>query len=247
MGHEDNGHRSETGGSGDGVERLFMPSEVRVVDPTAAELRALRDMGFEDEADDTPGVVEGLAIPYGVRSQLLGRGSWSFYETVMPGAATASLAERADRKYLVEHDSRSLLGRTKNGMLTVTEDASGVRVRNVLPPTNLGRDTAQLVKRGDYDGHSFGFYTQEDRWTHFDPDDERPDERELVEIDPFEFTVTSDAAYTQTTIGLEAAERSLMRSMEARGADPGRVRALRARLLLAEHGVGHGATEGGGR
>jgi uncharacterized protein len=80
-----------------------------------------------------------------------------FVERIAPGAFIRSLKARNDIKILWNHDAGSVLGSTRAGTLKLTEDARGLRVEASLPNTTVGRDAAELLKRGDIDSMSFGF------------------------------------------------------------------------------------------
>jgi HK97 family phage prohead protease len=51
----------------------------------------------------------------------------------------------------------AVLGSTRAGTLTLTEDERGLRVSATLPNTSYGRDAKELVARGDVSAFSFGF------------------------------------------------------------------------------------------
>lgn len=80
-----------------------------------------------------------------------------FIERIAPGAFKRSLRSRNDIKLLWNHDSSMVLGSTRAGTLTLTEDEYGLRVSAVLPDTQAGRDAKVLISRGDVTGFSFGF------------------------------------------------------------------------------------------
>jgi HK97 family phage prohead protease len=80
-----------------------------------------------------------------------------FTETIKPGAFRASLKARNDIKLLWNHDTGAVMGSTRAGTLTLTEDERGLRVSATLPDTTYGRDARELVRRGDVTGFSFGF------------------------------------------------------------------------------------------
>ncbi len=50
----------------------------------------------------------------------------SFRERIAPGAFAASLDSGRDILALVDHDPKSLLGRTRSGTLTLREDDDGL-------------------------------------------------------------------------------------------------------------------------
>ena len=80
-----------------------------------------------------------------------------FIERIAPGAFKRSLKSRNDVKLLWNHDSSMVLGSTRAGTLTLTEDAHGLKVDATLPDTSAGRDARVLIQRGDVTGFSFGF------------------------------------------------------------------------------------------
>lgn len=60
-----------------------------------------------------------------------------------------------DTVALVGHDMNQVLGRTSSGTLKLSADQKGLAFELQLPDTQLGRDTRELVKRGDLNGMSF--------------------------------------------------------------------------------------------
>jgi HK97 family phage prohead protease len=117
--------------------------ETRIVEVTEFEVR-----------EDGDGMrLEGYAALFNSRSENLG----GFTETIKPGAFRASLRARNDIKLLWNHDTGAVLGSTRAGTLTLTEDDRGLRVSAMLPNTSYGRDARELVSRGDVSAFSFGF------------------------------------------------------------------------------------------
>jgi uncharacterized protein len=117
--------------------------ETRIVEVEAFEVREGAD-GMH---------LEGYAALFNSRSENLG----GFTETIKPGAFRASLRARNDIKMLWNHDTGAVLGSTRAGTLTLTEDERGLRVSATLPNTSYGRDASELVRRGDVTAFSFGF------------------------------------------------------------------------------------------
>lgn len=131
---------------------------------------------------------EGYAAVFNSRSENLG----GFTEFVAPGAFTRSLKTRNDVKLLWNHDAGQVLGSTRARTLTLTEDARGLKVTAQLPNTQLGRDTAELLKRGDVDAMSFGFNVIKDKWN------ANGDERTLEAVRLFEVSIVAFPAYSAT-------------------------------------------------
>tara|TARA_R110002096_G_scaffold40770_2_gene110788 strand:+ start:3709 stop:5004 length:1296 start_codon:yes stop_codon:yes gene_type:complete len=117
------------------------------------ETRIFNVDSFEVREDSDGMHLEGYAALFNSRSENLG----GFTETIQPGAFRTSLRARNDIKFLWNHDTGAVLGSTRAGTLTLTEDDRGLRVSGLLPSTSHGRDAAELVRRGDVSAFSFGF------------------------------------------------------------------------------------------
>ncbi|MCP4963388.1 MAG: HK97 family phage prohead protease, partial [Actinomycetia bacterium] len=87
-----------------------------------------------------------------------------FVEQVSPAAFTKTILE-ADVRALRDHNPSLLLGRTGAGTLRMSADDHGLAYEIDLPDTTEGRDTAELLRRRDLTGSSFGFRTISDEWT----------------------------------------------------------------------------------
>jgi uncharacterized protein len=138
------------------VGRLEAENEGRNVTGEAKlklETRIVEVDKFEVREDANGMHLEGYAALFDSRSENLG----GFTETIAPGAFRASLKSRNDIKLLWNHDTGAVMGSTRAGTLALTEDERGLRVSATLPNTTHGRDAAELVKRGDVSGFSFGF------------------------------------------------------------------------------------------
>jgi uncharacterized protein len=138
------------------VGRLEEENEGRTVTGEAKlklETRIVEVDEFEVREDGDGMHLEGYAALFNSRSENLG----GFTETIAPGAFRTSLRSRNDIKLLWNHDTGAVMGSTRSGTLSLTEDERGLRVSATLPNTTHGRDAAELVKRGDVSGFSFGF------------------------------------------------------------------------------------------
>lgn len=127
-----------------------------------------------------------------------------FVEVIRSGAFAKSLAGGANIRALYHHQGNALLGTTRGGTLQLSEDAKGLAFALALPDTSHGRDVAELVRRGDVAGCSFGFRVRDggDRW------EQRGAQlvRELLDVDLAEITLTSDPAYQDTTVAMRSAQ-----------------------------------------
>lgn len=141
----------------------------------------------------------GYASVFNSRSENLG----GFTEFVAPGAFTRSLKSRNDVKLLWNHDAGQVLGSTRAKSMTLTEDARGLKVEAKLPNTQLGRDTAELLRTGLVDSMSFGFNVIKDSWN------AEGNERTLHAVRLHEVSIVAFPAYAGT------AGTTSVRSLEA--------------------------------
>lgn len=145
---------------------------------------------FELREDESGGMLfEGYAAVFNSASEPL-----PFIERIAPGAFRGSLKQRNDIKILWNHDTGSILGSTRAGTLDLIEDDRGLKVRAQLPNTTLGRDTAELLRRGDVNAMSFGFSVPKngDSWNNDGT------ERTLNQVRLHEVSIVAFPAYTAT-------------------------------------------------
>ena len=134
--------------------------------------------------------LEGYAAVFGTDTRIR-----DFTEVILPGAFTATLAERRDILALVDHDHRAVLARTRSGSLRLAEDTRGLHFDLDVPDTSFGRDVLALAERGDIGGASFGFTVADngERW--------QADRRELRAVTLHEVSVVSAwPAYDGTVV-----------------------------------------------
>jgi len=122
---------------------------------------ATEGVELREEGDTLTAV--GYAATFNSLSQNLG----GFVEEVRNGAFVSTL-NQADVRALFNHEPDHLLGRSTTGTLRLAEDDHGLRYEIDLPATTLGRDVAELLRRGDISGSSFGFRTISDEWSETD-------------------------------------------------------------------------------
>ncbi len=140
------------------------------------------------------GRLEGYAAVFNSQSRDLG----GFTESIAPGAFKRTLVGNKNVLALYDHDRKSVLGRTGAGTLELVEDQRGLAFSIDLPKTTLGNDLAELVKRGDVSGASFSFTVPKggDKWSR----SAGGVQRELLEVNLKEITITPDPAYLDTSV-----------------------------------------------
>lgn len=96
-------------------------------------------------------VISGF-LPYNKRSVNMG-----FYEYLCNGCMNKTLADGADVRALINHDSNQLIGRVSNGSLKLESREDGLYAECTLPDTSYADDLYNLIK-GEYNSNlSFGF------------------------------------------------------------------------------------------
>jgi HK97 family phage prohead protease len=158
------------------------------------------------EGEGLPDIV-GYAAIFNVRTEL-----WSgTTEEIAPGAFTRSLEEKADVRALRNHDPDKMLGRTKAGTLALNEDGQGLRARISPPDTTLGRETVELIRRGDLNQMSFAFRIVREEAEY---DDDGANYR-LMDVDLVDISVVTFPQYEDTTAEVDDA-RSIVTLEELR-------------------------------
>lgn len=158
------------------------------------EKRELLSEGIEiRESENGTKTITGYAVKWEMKSQTLGYW-YRFKEQFKKGAFIETLTQE-DQRALWSHDTSQVLGRTKNGTLRLFEDDIGLRFELDLPPTTLGNDVYQTIKRGDVDGVSFGFKMVKEEWDESDPDNivRSVTKAKLLEISPVAFPAYPDS------------------------------------------------------
>ena len=147
-------------------------------------------------------IVEGYALKFDSPSENLG----GFIERIDRRALDN--VDLSDVRAFVAHDETKLLGRTKSGTLQLNIDDVGLHFRCVLPDTTVGRDTLELVKRGDLNQCSFGFTVRKDAWSKADGINQRSIKEvgKLLEISLVSIPAYADTDVTVAKRSLEQAE-----------------------------------------
>jgi HK97 family phage prohead protease len=155
----------------------------------------LRTATPEAEGESRPHIV-GHAAVFNSLSEML----WGFRETIAPGAFRDAIA-KSDVRALVNHEPSFVLGRKKNGTLTLWEDERGLAIDIDPPETQWADDLLVSIGRGDIDQMSFGFTVAEDSWDTVDGETRRTIIRvdELFDVSPVTFP-----AYPETDTALRA-------------------------------------------
>lgn len=154
---------------------------------TAAEIRA-----------DSDGIrVAGYAAVFNQEVDIGGY----FREVIAPGAFTDAVG-RDDVVFLINHEGLPL-ARTRSGTLTLTQDATGLRMESLLDGEDPDvKSIIGKMKRGDLDKMSFAFIPEVQEW------DETGDTplRTIRKASLFDVSIVTTPAYDGTSIGLRSLE-----------------------------------------
>lgn len=122
---------------------------------------SLRRFAVEARAELDGMVLRGYASVFDQAADLPGHS-----EVMARSAFDKALAdESVDVRALWNHNADHLLGRQSSGTLRLRVDDDGLAFEVDLPDTSVGRDVAELVRRGDLSGASFGFLPGDDEWS----------------------------------------------------------------------------------
>ena len=167
----------------------------------APELRVLTD-------DEGVTRVVGYAAVFDQRSDDLG----GFVEEIDPSAFNKTVQE-ADVRALWQHDAAKVLGRSKNGTLSLVIDEIGLRYEALPPDTTWARDAMETIRRGDVDQSSFGFEALREQWREPATPSDLP-VRRLLEVKLFDVSPVTFPAYPQTSAEARSHAAALRESDE---------------------------------
>ncbi|HEX4032611.1 MAG TPA: HK97 family phage prohead protease [Terracidiphilus sp.] len=169
--------------------------------------------------------IGGYAIVFNSRSVDLG----GFTEIVSPGAVKRTLKDGHPILALRDHKQELLLGNTAAGTLELKADSKGLAFTITLPRTAIGEDTAENVRLRNLFGVSFGFsvnYSEDAEGDSWAADADGNVVRTLLDIDLFEVSPTSFAAYPEASVSTRSASPDIRAKLKAKRADPGYVQGL---------------------
>lgn len=164
------------------------------------ELRAVFNAQIRAKQDAEKPTIEGYAAVFNVETEIYSWSGYSFRELIKPGAFKRTLAEGADVRCLFNHDSDKVLGRSTAKTLELKEDEKGLYFQCELPDTQLARDLHALIKRGDVNECSFGFYVVEQEWKEKKDGDVTIETRTLIDVDLIDVSPVTFPAYPQTSV-----------------------------------------------
>jgi len=164
----------------------------RILDPETINFRAEEENGQH--------YLIGYASVFSHLSKPIFEQGKLFREIIAPGAFDELLASQPDVRLLFNHDRNQLLARTISGTLTLEVDEKGLLYKALMPNTQLGQDTYEMVKRGDIFENSFGFAVRkgDDTWT---VDEEGNNIRTINKISYlYDVSAVIDGAYSTTSV-----------------------------------------------
>lgn len=159
-------------------------------------------------------LVEGYAVVFNSRSQLLrDKNGEPFYEEIEPNALNGVI-ERSDVVCLLNHDmNRGVLARSRKGegSLTLSLDSRGLKFSFQAPNSSLGDEILEYIKRKDITQCSFGFTIQDDEFVY--TDNSIIPLRKIHQIDfLYDISLVFTPAYEATSVDLRGLNLSLINS-----------------------------------
>ena len=139
-----------------------------------------------------------------------------FREKIAPGAFKRTIRNKADVRFLVNHDGVPL-ARSKSGTLSLAEDDRGLHVEAKLDLDNpTVRELVSAMRRGDLDQMSFAFAPVKEARD----EAEDPPLRILREVKLFDVSAVTFPAYEGTSAEVRAAAEELLRRYDDEDTDP---------------------------
>lgn len=177
-----------------------------------------------EEGEDSPGRLVGHAAVYDSPTEIAGL----FREEIAAGAFADVLED--DVRALFNHDSNLILGRWPK-TLSLREDERGLVYELQLPDTQMGRDLAVSVQRGDVSQSSFSFEVDREEWQR---NDDGMDLRRILHIEKlWDVAPVTYPAYEDTDVAMRGYEAMLAEREKAGENETEKIRTLRQRTATA--------------
>lgn len=125
-----------------------------------------------------------------------------FVERIGPNAFNRALSEQHDVRGLFNHNPSQLLGRSAAKTMRLSVDSIGLKYEIDAADTQLFRDLAIHLERGDIDGSSFGFVAKTRR---FQVVDERSEIMWIDDLDLIDVGPVTYPAYEATSAEVRSA------------------------------------------
>lgn len=161
--------------------------------------KEVRSFDFSMTAEAEARKMTGHAAVFGEPADI---GGW-FREQIEPGAFKASI-KKDDVRALWNHNDDYVLGRNKSGTLKLSEDETGLKVTIDPPDTQVARDLAVSIGRGDVSQMSFAFQVQEEEWIR--GEGKELDLRKIKKVRLFDVSPVTFPAYDGTDIAMRSHE-----------------------------------------
>lgn len=174
----------------------------------------------------TEGIISGYAVVWGAESRSLHERGKTFTEVI----AKDAFGDLSDVRLLSQHDHKSILARTSSGTLELRSDDRGLWFSAKLPDTTIGRDTQELLKRGDLSSMSFGFQATKEVWSNNNT------RRTVTGARIHEISVVTDPAYMATTANIRNNNMSDINTNDNTN-DNANIDSLRAELAEVKNSV----------
>eukprot|EP00752_Nemacystus_decipiens_P016647 g14887.t1 len=160
----------------------------------------LRRQTFEHRVDESGRLsLVGYATSWDTAYDVAGGPPYGWVEEIASGAATKSLMERDDVRFLFDHEGIPM-ARNKSRTMSLEADPTGllVRVDDLDTERNMfARALASAIERGDVDQMSFAFQAIRQEW------DDRYEHRRILELRLFDVSAVSFPANEATIIGVD--------------------------------------------
>ncbi len=163
-------------------------------------------------AEDGKKYIEGYAMLWEQLSVTLGY-YYKFREKFQKGAFDEYLSAGLDTKFLVDHDTGKVLGRSAKGTLTLSSDDTGLKYSLEIPTTSLGNDAYEDVRCGNKEFISVGFKATKDDWNEAD---ESNVIRTVIKANLPEISLTAWPAYESTSASTRSIEDPYKDYIEAK-------------------------------
>ncbi|APW60475.1 HK97 family phage prohead protease [Paludisphaera borealis] len=160
------------------------------------------------EGDSQPRKLTGHAAVFGEWYVICESPTMVIREVIRPGAFSNAINEKQDVRCLVDHCPSQILGRTRAGTLTLSEDAQGLFFECTPPDTQVARDVTTNIDAGNVSQCSFAFVPRDggETVTQRTENGVTTVEYEVTDVDLYDVSVVTYPAYESTDVEVRSKE-----------------------------------------
>lgn len=161
------------------------------------------------EPDNSPRIISGYAVKWGLWSKEIHEDGNRFFEQVERGAFADSLQNKNQYAFY-SHDVTKRIASVDDGSLVLEEDEIGLKYMIIIPNTRTGKTVMREMDNGELNKVSIGFAYSRDAWSTRN----KKNYRTVLKAELREISLVKNPAYDHTSV-MNGDRRTVLPIMES--------------------------------